>query len=312
MLDDRARFRAGRGWRLVALLLATMTTIAGHLAWDAERRSRGLAEDVQSLRARISEKRELIARQRQEMTEVAMAVDHLARTTTALGDRASQARRLAKMEQTRDQRVEVRTVSAAFDGGLSIVSEDTAHALEELAWLDGQAANAADSLAVLTAVLKERPGEASHGIPALWPVRGLVTSPFGVRSSPWDGDSEMHAGMDIGAQYGNPVVAAAGGEVVFAGRDSGYGGLIVIDHGSRMHTLYAHLSALYVRAGQTVRGGQPIGAVGSTGRSTGAHLHYEVRVNGSPVDPRRFLASGGERTPSARAAFHTVSLRRRG
>jgi|SRR5215510_4219030 len=311
MLDDRATWRSGRGWRLVALLLATMTMIAGHLAWDAQRRTRALAEDVQSLRARLSEKRELIARQRREMTEVAIAVDHLARTTTALRERASQARRLAHMEETRDQAADVRRVSATFDGGLSIVSEDTAHALEELAWLDGQTGDAADSIAVLTALLKARPAEASRGIPSLWPVRGLVTSPFGVRPSPWDGEREMHAGLDIAAQYGRPVAASASGEVVFAGRDSGYGGLVVIDHGGRMHTLYGHLSALYVREGQHVRAGQPIGAVGSSGRSTGTHLHYEVRVNGSPVDPRRFLAVGTGRS-APRAAFGIVAARQRG
>ncbi len=309
---DRAHVGGGRAWRPVAVLLATMTIIAGHLAWDAERRSRALRDDVQSLRGRLSERREVIARQRREMTEVAIAVDHLARTTTALRERASQARRLAHMEESRDQAVEVRAVAASFDGGLSIVSEDTAHALEELAWLDAQAGNAADSLAVLTAVLKERrAADASYGVPSLWPVRGLVTSPFGVRPSPWDGEREMHAGLDIAAQYGRPVAASAGGEVVFAGRDAGYGGLVVIDHGSHMHTLYGHLSALYVREGQHVRPGQAIGAVGSTGRSTGAHLHYEVRVNGSPVDPRRFLG-GSTRTASARGGIRTIAARHRG
>jgi len=78
--------------------------------------------------------------------------------------------------------------------------------------------------------------------------------------------------------------------VTFAGRDSGYGGLVVVAHGGKLDTLYAHLSALYVREGQRVHGGQAIGAVGATGRATGAHLHYEVRVAGAPVDPRRYLA----------------------
>ncbi len=312
MFDGRVSSRATRGWQLVSLLLGTMTIIAGHLAWDAERHNGALGDEVQSMRTRLVEKREVIARQRREITEVAMAVDHLSRTTMALRERANQARRLAHMEETRDQTSDVHTVSATFDGGLSIVSEDTAHALEELAWLDGQAANARDALAVLTVLLRQQPGDASHGVPSMWPVRGFVTSPFGTRTSPWDGEREMHAGLDISAQYGHPVAATAAGEVVFAGRDGGYGGLVVIDHGSRMHTLYGHLSALYVREGQHVRAGQPIGAVGSTGHSTGAHLHYEVRLNGSPVDPRRFLAAGASRPRSRRTALRTVSWRHRG
>jgi len=84
--------------------------------------------------------------------------------------------------------------------------------------------------------------------------------------------------------------AAGNGAVIFAGRDPGYGGVVIVAHGGQLDTLYGHLSALYVREGQSVRRGQAIGAVGATGRATGAHLHYEVRVNGAPVDPRRYLA----------------------
>ena len=80
-------------------------------------------------------------------------------------------------------------------------------------------------------------------------------------------------------------------EVVFAGRDPGYGGLVILRHGAGIDTFYAHLSAMYVRAGQTVLRGQPIGAVGASGRATGAHLHYEMRVQGEPIDPRQYLGN---------------------
>jgi murein DD-endopeptidase MepM/ murein hydrolase activator NlpD len=302
--------RAARGWRSVAVLMATITVVAGHLAWDGERRNAALRSEMGQMRARLLEKRDVIVRQRQEMATVAMAVERLARTTTALGERATRARRLAHMEESRDQSAALLTIPALFDGGMSIVSEDTAHALEQLTWLDGQAANAADSLAVLTALLKERPGESSRGAPTVWPVRGLVTSPFGSRLSPWGEGPEMHRGLDIAARYGQAVAAGGPGEVVFAGRDGGYGGLVVIDHGGRLHTLYGHLSALYVREGQLVRRGQPIGAVGASGRATGAHLHYEVRMNGAPVDPRRFLGQGT--TPVRRTASQAVAWKRRG
>ena len=99
----------------------------------------------------------------------------------------------------------------------------------------------------------------------------------------------MHPGIDISASYGSPVTAAGNGGVIFAGRDPGYGGVVIVAHGGQLDTLYGHLSALYVREGQSVRRGQAVGAVGATGRATGAHLHYEVRVNGAPVDPRRYL-----------------------
>jgi murein DD-endopeptidase MepM/ murein hydrolase activator NlpD len=273
------------------MLMGTMTMIAGHLAWDAERRNLALRDDVGLLRTRLSERRELITRQRQEMSQVAMAVDRLARTTTILREKAAQARRLAHMEESRDHATEAVAVPVSFDGAMSIVSEDAAHTLEQLAWLDTQAANATDSLAVLTVLLRQPANDLSRGLPSIWPVRGFVTSPFGKRESPYGEGREMHPGIDISAGYGHPVTAAGNGEVVFAGRDGGYGGLVVVDHGSRLHTLYGHLSKLYVREGQLVRRGQAIGAVGATGRATGAHLHYEVRMNGAPVDPRRYLVA---------------------
>jgi murein DD-endopeptidase MepM/ murein hydrolase activator NlpD len=312
MLDRGIVARAAHGWRWVAVLMAVMTAIAGHLAWEVQRKNEGLRNELAQMRNRFGEKREVIARQRQEMTEVAMAVERLARTTTTLRERSIQARRLAHMEESRDQNGSMFAVPASFNGGMSIVSEDAAHALEQLTWLDGQAANATDALAVLTVLLRDRPGDASRGVPTIWPVHGLVTSPFGARMSPWGEGPEMHRGLDISAPFGQAVAAAGAGEVVFAGRDGGYGGLVVVDHGGRLHTLYGHLSALYVREGQLVRRGQPIGAVGSSGRATGAHLHYEVRVNGGPVDPRRYLGQGATPSPVRRTVSRTVSWKRRG
>jgi murein DD-endopeptidase MepM/ murein hydrolase activator NlpD len=241
----------------------------------------------------------VIAHQRQEMAEVATVVDRVARAATTLHERAAQARRLAHMEESRNLTPDLQLVHASFDGGMRRMSGDAAQALQQLAWLDGQATATGDSLAVLTALLKQRRDEVSCAVPTLWPVRGPVTSPFGIRISPYGDEREMHPGMDISARYGLPVAAAGGGQVIFAGQDTGYGGLVIIDHGAQLDTLYGHLSALYVREGQKVRSGQPIGAVGATGRATGAHLHYEVRVNGSPVDPRRYLVAKAQ--PAAAA-----------
>jgi murein DD-endopeptidase MepM/ murein hydrolase activator NlpD len=118
-----------------------------------------------------------------------------------------------------------------------------------------------------------------------WPVTGTITSPFGWRSNPFGGGPEFHQGLDIAAPTGTTVTAAAGGTVIMAQWYGGYGNYILIDHGGGYSTGYGHLSAIYVSTGQSVQRGQAIGAVGSTGQSTGPHLHFEVRIAGKPVDP---------------------------
>jgi len=117
----------------------------------------------------------------------------------------------------------------------------------------------------------------------IWPVSGPVTSPFGMR---W---GRMHTGIDIGVPYGTPIHAAASGQVIYAGWMDGYGNLVFIDHGRGISTGYAHQSSIAVSNGQTVTQGQVIGYVGCTGHCFGPHLHFEVRVNGTPVDPLGYL-----------------------
>jgi murein DD-endopeptidase MepM/ murein hydrolase activator NlpD len=117
----------------------------------------------------------------------------------------------------------------------------------------------------------------------IWPVNGPVTSPFGMR---W---GRMHEGIDIGVPYGTPIHAAASGRVVYAGWMSGYGNLVAIDHGRGLSTAYGHQSSIAVSNGQTVSQGQVIGYVGCTGHCFGPHLHFEVRINGTPVDPMGYL-----------------------
>jgi len=117
----------------------------------------------------------------------------------------------------------------------------------------------------------------------IWPVSGPVTSPFGYR---W---GRLHAGIDIGVGYGTPIHAAAGGTVVLAGWTGGYGNYTCLDHGGGLATCYAHQSSYAVSSGTQVSQGQVIGYVGNTGHSFGAHLHFEVRINGSPVDPLGYL-----------------------
>jgi septal ring factor EnvC (AmiA/AmiB activator) len=125
----------------------------------------------------------------------------------------------------------------------------------------------------------------------VWPAPAShrITSSYGGRSYPMGGYYDFHLGTDIGAGYGTPVVAYQSGTVLIAGYHWSYGNYVVIDHGNGLSTLYAHQSALFVSPGQTVSAGQHIGNVGSTGSSTGAHLHFEVRINGSTTDPAPYL-----------------------
>jgi murein DD-endopeptidase MepM/ murein hydrolase activator NlpD len=128
-----------------------------------------------------------------------------------------------------------------------------------------------------------------ESVPRGWPVRGMLSSGFGVRTSPFTDTPVFHHGMDIVARPGTPVGASASGMVVKSGFESLLGNVVVVDHGSGYRSTYAHLAERIVAEGAFVTKGEPVGTVGNTGRTTGPHLHYEVRVNGLPVNPARFL-----------------------
>jgi murein DD-endopeptidase MepM/ murein hydrolase activator NlpD len=119
-----------------------------------------------------------------------------------------------------------------------------------------------------------------------------VTSTFGYRTDPFLGRPALHSGMDFRGEYGEPVRATAAGRVITAGPAGGYGNMVEVDHGAGLTTRYGHLSRILVEDGQWVAAGATLGAIGSTGRSTGPHLHYEVRVDGAPVDPSRYIKAG--------------------
>lgn len=157
--------------------------------------------------------------------------------------------------------------------------------LEEL---DQQAKVQAVSLQQLDEFFKNQKSLLSS-TPSIWPTRGWVTSGFGLRTSPFTGRKEKHKGWDIGARMSSPIRATADGVVVVSGRESGYGKMLEIDHGYGISTRYGHNSKNLVKAGDRVKRGDPIALVGSTGRSTGPHLHYEVLLSGVPVNPRNYI-----------------------
>jgi murein DD-endopeptidase MepM/ murein hydrolase activator NlpD len=125
--------------------------------------------------------------------------------------------------------------------------------------------------------------------PTLLPAKGWITSYFGQRISPYSGQLKMHEGIDVGAPYGTKIISPADGVVTFSGEKAGFGKFIQVDHGYGIETIYAHNQSLYVRNGQRVKRGNLLAGVGNTGRSTGPHLHYEIRVNGVAIDPMYFI-----------------------
>jgi len=128
-------------------------------------------------------------------------------------------------------------------------------------------------------------------VPSIWPVRGQITAGFGQRMDPFSGEGAFHAGVDISVPFGTRVETTADGIVLEAGPESGYGNEILIDHGYGLTTKYGHLSRIFVVVGQVLKRGQVIGAVGMTGKTTGPHLHYEVHVKDTPVNPTKYLHS---------------------
>lgn len=159
---------------------------------------------------------------------------------------------------------------------------------QELTQLKGAASKQEASLQMLIEYFEDK-RSLYASTPSVWPVRGWVTSPFGNRTSPFSGILKFHEGMDIAAQTGTPVVAPADGVIIKAGFSTGYGNMVEISHGYGLRTIFGHNSRLNVKAGQRVRRGDVISYVGDTGSSTGPHLHYEVRVNGLPVNPVKYM-----------------------
>jgi murein DD-endopeptidase MepM/ murein hydrolase activator NlpD len=154
--------------------------------------------------------------------------------------------------------------------------------------LQSEAISREESLSELEKLLHTKKEMLTH-TPSIWPAMGWVTSGFGFRTNPFTGLTQMHEGLDISNRMGTPVVATAEGIISDTGNDLVHGKLLVISHGFGMTTRYSHLSKVVVRVGQKVKRGDKVAEVGMTGRTTGPHLHYEVKLNGIPVNPMRYV-----------------------
>lgn len=211
--------------------------------------------------------------------------------------------RLARLDALGSRLVEVASLDAsefnfgqqpAF-GGPRIVPSPTMQVGDmdaSLQGLDSRLTNVDAQLAAIDYLLEQKRNKQA-ALPHGWPSEGgWLSSPFGMRRDPFTGEPEEHPGVDIANRFGAPVLAASRGIVVFAGKTRGYGNMVEIDHGYGYMTRYGHMSRLLVHVGDVVKDNQVIGRVGSTGRSTGPHLHYEVHHYGHLLNPEKFLPRG--------------------
>ena len=231
-----------------------------------------IATEVENAKVKMTATRNATRRTRAQVAETTRAVAARTAEQRAVRDRLAWSQR------------ELATARRDKREALSDVREDKQQALDHMAELQAQSAALASRIrsAQSSAVVPGPTGSPSAA-GFIWPVHGVLTSTFGWR---W---GRMHEGIDLAVPIGTPVVAAASGTVIVAGWMGGYGNLVVIDHGNGIATAYGHNTSLAVGYGQSVAQGQLISYSGSTGHSTGPHVHFEVRVNGSPVDPLGYL-----------------------
>jgi murein DD-endopeptidase MepM/ murein hydrolase activator NlpD len=231
-----------------------------------------IAREVENAKVKMTVTRNATRKTRAQVAETTRAVAARTAEQRAVRDRLAWSQR------------ELATARRDKRSALSDVREDKQEALDHMAELQAQSATLASRIrsAQSTAVIPGPTGSASAA-GFIWPVHGILTSTFGWR---W---GRMHEGIDLAVPSGTPVVAAASGTVIVAGWMGGYGNLVVIDHGNGIATAYGHNTSVVVGYGQSVAQGQLISYSGSTGHSTGPHVHFEVRVNGSPVDPLGYL-----------------------
>ncbi len=243
----------------------------------------------------VRAERETLAKSYKQMAQIAHDRDV---QVASLGALANEVTALYGMRQNRLMRPRASAAKAAGESTpLSLAFTDDVNqqnlklSIDEFYALRNQAMSGRVTLAIEGGLTSSYSGDWMQlaDAPSLWPVQGRVGSSFGERQDPINGEGAFHPGIDIEAPSGTPVRATAAGDVLLAHMGAGYGKEIMIDHGHGVMTLYGHLSVIAVVPGEHVTRGQVIGYVGRTGRATGPHLHYEVRVHDVPVNPHKYL-----------------------
>jgi murein DD-endopeptidase MepM/ murein hydrolase activator NlpD len=280
----RSLRRAAWGAAAFVGIAAVAAAAAGYryrAAVAAVAQSRALEEENAQLRAQVEGVREKVA-------HISATLERVERSDAKLrGDVAALKGRPGAPREPRGAERKVAAVGGPAGGPAVplVEDQDLPSTLDTLA---GAAERQERSLQDLQGYF-EAQRTLLASMPSAWPARGWVTSDFGARVDPFTAERVMHQGMDIATPHGHPVESPSDGTVVFAGVETGYGKVITVDHGFGVKTRYGHLAEISVKAGQRVKRGARLGAVGNTGRSTGPHLHYEVRVNGIPENPRKFI-----------------------
>jgi murein DD-endopeptidase MepM/ murein hydrolase activator NlpD len=263
----RAAYAAGGVGLVVVLVFGHYLSLLGS-SW----KGRVLAEENEQLRSQL-----LLVQEK---------VSHISSTLERVEQFDAKLRTAVTQLQDPDRNLAIGPVGKEATG-----SAAAAHAKalpEGLGTLQGEASRQEQTLSQLEEYFDDQRSLLAS-TPSIWPARGWVTSDFGTRMDPYTAERKMHEGLDIATPQGQPIYSPSDATVVFAGSESGYGKVLVLDHGFGVKTRYGHVSEIFVRAGDRVRRGDKVAAVGNTGRSTGPHLHYEVRVNGIPENPRKFI-----------------------
>jgi murein DD-endopeptidase MepM/ murein hydrolase activator NlpD len=231
-----------------------------------------IAEEVEAAKLEMQETRNATRRTRKQVAATTKTVAARTEEQRAVRDRLAWSQR------------ELATARRDKRATLANVQEDKEHALEHMRELQAQSAQLAARIrSAQSSSIVPAPTGAASAAGFVWPVHGILTSGYGWR---W---GRMHEGIDLAVGVGTPVVSAAAGTVIVAGWMGGYGNLVVVDHGNGVSTAYGHNTSVTVGVGQSVAQGQLIAYSGNTGHSTGPHVHFEVRINGSPVDPMGYL-----------------------
>ncbi len=271
----------------VLVCLVGALVLSGYLLYEYQDVT-GKAWELQSMR-------EELMQQKVQVQNFALALIDYKRQMFLIRDLDTKLRRAVSLEPRDKARLSLGiggTDEFALQNLTTIGEEKQEEALkemhQELTELQVAASKQETSLQTLIEYFEDK-RSLYASTPSEWPVRGWINSPFGNRTSPFTGQMQFHPGIDIAAQMGTPVVAPADGLVIKACYEAGYGNMVELSHGYGLRTIFGHNSRLNVKPGQHVKRGDIIAYSGNTGSSTGPHVHYEVRVNGLPVNPLRYL-----------------------
>jgi len=279
------KFRVPRRWLRNGAYVAGGVALAGLLSIGHYFSLLGTGTENRILREENAQLRSQILLVQEKVAHISSTLDRVERFDAKLRTAVTQ---LQDPERSLAIGPVGKSAEAPLAGAAPAAHENVSALPARLASLESEATRQESSLRELQEYFDDQKSLLAS-TPSLWPARGWVTSDFGVRVDPYTAERMMHRGLDIATATGQPVYSPSDGTVVFVGTEGGYGKVLVIDHGYGVKTRYGHLSEIFAKLGDRVKRGARVAAVGNTGRSTGPHLHYEVRVNGIPENPRKFI-----------------------